>query len=206
MLVAVETGDIVGSTQLTPELLTAANVALNECCLSLQYKTLGKFEVFRGDAYQVLYFHAKHALRHAVLTKLCLLTQLEQPVSLTQSLSIGELSNIPNNIGQCMAPVFVNSGRHLDTLKSGMISVEPSKLSSDFSLSMAFFNSLLQQLTRKQTTILYWYIKLDYPEHKVIAKQLGVTRQNVNTHLQRANADLVKALLSQYSLRISELS
>ena len=79
-------------------------------------------------------------------------------------------------------------------------------IGADFSLLMEFANRLLSGITAKQAQILYWWILLGFPEHKVIADQLSVSRQNINTHLLRSNADLFKKLLLNFSEQIERLT
>jgi DNA-binding transcriptional regulator LsrR (DeoR family) len=52
--------------------------------------------------------------------------------------------------------------------------------------------------------VLFTYIQDGYPEQKKIAEQLNMTRQNVNTHLIRANADLIKAYIDYFEDKCGE--
>lgn len=205
MLVAVETSDLVGSTKLSDELRSKALSGIKQSLTYLHEQNAGQFEVFRGDAYQVMCTKPELAIKQALLIKLFLLSQLPQTVQVTQSIAIGEVAEPIGTLGENMSPVFVHSGRQLETLQSGYLGLYEQPLTADFLLANAFMNRLIQQLTSKQAEILYWSIKLDFPEQKLIAKKLSMSRQNVNTHMLRANADLFRAFLEQYKNNISGL-
>lgn len=205
MFVAVETSDIVGSTSLSPELQGQALEELKQCLKNIASEDIGKFEISRGDAYQVLYFNAQDALRQALLTKLFMMFRVSQTILISQSIAVGELLPPLKQIGEHMEQVFVDSGRQLETLPSAYLGFHANGFSSDFLLALSFMNRLLSQLTNKQAEILYWAIRLNFPEQKIIAKQLNMSRQNVNIHLQRANADLFRAILDRYASNIKEL-
>lgn len=206
MWVAVETSDLVGSTKMSEALRLEALKGVKACLAHLLAEQLGQYEVFRGDAYQVLYLQPALALKHALLTKLYLYSSLPERVEVTQSLAIGDTSKTLLTLGENMEPVFIASGRQLETLPSGFLAYAVNSVSEDFQLALACMNRLLQLLTRKQAEMLYWSILLEFPEQKIIAQRLKVSRQNVNTHLIRAHADLFKAILIQYKHNISELT
>ncbi|MFW8589718.1 hypothetical protein ACOI22_02835 [Glaciecola sp. 2405UD65-10] len=206
MLIAVETSDIVASTKLSKALRSEAVASIKDCYSKALVNQYDQFDFFRGDAYQVLYSQAQNSLKQSLLTKLFLMSMLPQEISVTQSIALGHTSNIETNLGENMDDVFVISGRTLDTLKSGYLNINYSELSADFSLLMEFANRLLSGITAKQAQILYWWILLGFPEHKVIADQLSVSRQNINTHLLRSNADLFKKLLLNFSEQIERLT
>jgi len=209
-LLAVETSDIVGSTKLTHVQLSSAIALLKNTHAELLSNAGGSVEYFRGDAFQVIYKAARTALKLALLLHLQLRFQLETPIFITQSIYVGE-SNYTHNasstqdISLKMDTPFIESGRQLDKMQKGELSLGASFLSKDFTLCAAFFNRILKSLSIKQSEVLYWYILLNFPEQKVVADKLNMTRQNVNTHLIRANADLVKRFLSQYDENIRAL-
>lgn len=206
MLIAVETSDIVASTKLPKHLRLEAVASIKNCYSNALLNKFDQFDFFRGDAYQVLYSQAQNSLKQALLTKLFLMSMLSQQINITQSIALGTTSNLEVNLGENMDEVFVISGRTLDTLKSGYLNIICEEFSADFSLLMEFANRLLTGITAKQAQILYWWILLDFPEHKVIADKLNVSRQNINTHLLRSNADLFKKLLFNFSQQIAELT
>lgn len=205
MFVAVETSDIVGSTEMSGALRKQVVDSIKSRYSELLMDNKSQFDFFRGDAYQVLYADATESLKQALLTKLYLLAFLPQAVQITQSLAIGKTQEISSKMGENMDEVFVRSGRNLDSLDSAYLHVYCADFSDDFNLIMTCMNRFLSNITRKQAEMLYWWILWDFPEHKKIAEHLNVSRQNINTHLLRGNADLYKALLNQFNLHIKGL-
>ncbi len=207
MLIAVETGDIVRSTQLTRdelnEVFSYIRSELNDENTSLPSNKHSHLEVFRGDSYQITFFDPQSALRIALLIKLRLKFGTGS-FALTQSLAIGELEDKASTPNINMSEVYVRSGRNLDFADSGELHIDKSFANDDFSLFSECINQFFEQLTQKQAKTLYYYIKQAFPEHKIIAKQLSVSRQNVNTHLQRAHANLFRKFLERYKSHISK--
>lgn len=206
MLIAVETGDLVGSTSLSSEQLAKALLALKTNFAEITANQHGKAELFRGDAYQIVYSCPQYSLKYAVLTKLFLMSQLDIKVSVSQSIAIDFVDTEIIKPNESMHSVLVASGRQLDKGHKGEIILSSHLVTADFLLANAFLNRLIAGLTQKQAQALYWYIRLDYPEQQRIAEALKMTRQNVNTHLNRASADLVKSYLNQFESNIMQAS
>ncbi|MDT0594235.1 hypothetical protein [Glaciecola petra] len=206
MLIAVETGDLVASTSLSEKQLAKALLALKTNFEKITANEHGSYEIFRGDAYQIVYFSPKFAFKYAVLTKLFLLSQLDIKVNVSQSIAIDVVNSQISKPSENMHSVLVTSGRQLDRGNKGEILLSSDLITDDFSLANAFLNRLINSLTQKQAEALYWYIRLDYPEQQRIADTLKMTRQNVNTHLNRASADLVKNFLYRFEHNIEQVN
>jgi predicted DNA-binding protein YlxM (UPF0122 family) len=204
MLVAIETSDLVGSTKLSEDQNAAILSGLKYLFSALNNNQHGRAEFYRGDGFQVMYTSPQLAIKYLLLTKLYLRSQLPFVVELTQSLAVGELEQSQGPLSEKMAEVFIQSGRQLDSQAKGEIAVHPSPLGEDFVLATDFLNRIVQQLTTKQADAVYWYIKLDFPDQQTVADKLKMTRQNIATHLQRANADLIRAYINRFSKKIQE--
>jgi len=204
MLVAVETSDLVGSTQLSPAQVSDVLARLKNEFSDISKAGQGRAEFYRGDGFQVMYTEPSAAVKYVIMTKLVLRFSLPAAVDVTQSLAVGELDSFDGPLSEKMAEVFVQSGRQLDSQTKGEIAMHPSLLNKDFLLATRFVNRVIAQLTNKQAETLYWYIKMDYPEQQQVADKLNMTRQNANTHLQRANTDLVRAYIDRFAAIIKE--
>jgi hypothetical protein len=193
MLIAVETGDIVRSTKLTSEDFSKAIATLSE---ELEYhkRSIGaKYEMFRGDAFQVYYPSPKAAMKACLLTKLRLMHCISgKPIALTQALAFGVQSSVDERFSKSMGEVFIASGRLLDSTASSQIGLEVPNAQASIKLIQDYINHHLSSLTQKQAEIVYYYLKDNYPEQQVIADKLKMTRQNVAAHLKRGGADLLK--------------
>ena len=204
MLVAVETSDLVGSTQLSEKQLNSAIKGLKVLFANITQAKHGRAEIYRGDGFQVMYSQPALAVKYLILTKLFLRFNFDALINVTQSLAIGHIDDVDGPLSEKMSDVFIKSGRQLDSQSKGEIQVQSDYISADFMLATQFLNRLISELTKKQAETLYWYIQMDYPEQQSIAEHLNMTRQNVNTHLHRANADLVRAYIKHYTLNIQE--
>lgn len=205
-VVAVETSDLVNSTKMEHEQLKSTLNLIK----STHHDLLGESrfaEYYRGDAFQILYVEADQALKRALLLKLKLAFGLSTPVQITQSIYLGDVSNISQfedkSISINMEAPFIESGRQLDCMQKGELCISASFLSAEFTLANAFFNRVVKALSKKQCEVLYWYILLGFPEQKAVAEKLNMTRQNVNTHLIRSHSDLIKQFLFHYSANVA---
>lgn len=194
-LVGVETSDIVGSTAMSSEQLKLTMSVLKSYLANQQGELATVIEFYRGDAFQIMYPNAIFSFRHLLLTKLYMLSHLAFPVYITQSLALGQIDAPVSTLNDRMDSVFVHSGRQLSHVSKADIGLTMRVFSEASCLTLAFFNRIVQGLSGKQAEVLYWFIKHDFPEQKKIAALLGMTRQNVNTHLLRGNADLIKRFI-----------
>lgn len=203
-LIAVETSDVVGSTNMSKDQLTLAMTTLKSCLANIQTHAKSVVEFYRGDAFQVMYPQADTSLRNLLLVKLYMLYTLDVPVNITQSLALGKVKGPVTTLHDQMDEVFIHSGRKLESVNKGELGIYMGSFTAASYLSLAFFNRILQGLSAKQALVLYWYIKYDFPEHKKIANLLDMSRQNVNAHLLRGNADLVKKFILYFELSVKE--
>ena len=205
-LIAVETSDIVGSTSMSTEQLMLAMAALKQCLAAIQNEQNTIIEFYRGDAFQIMYPNAILSLRNLLLVKLYMRSHLDFAVNITQSLALGYIESPVTSLHDRMDAVFVTSGRQLEKVNKSEIGIHADVFDTAFYLSLAFLNRILLGLSAKQALVLYWYIKRDFPEHKKIAALLDMSRQNVNTHLLRGNADLIKRFIVYFENTIKEQS
>jgi hypothetical protein len=198
---AVLTADIVHSTKLSSADYTKVMTTLKNRLEAHEEKYECKFEIFRGDSFQVLYQNIDEAMSSALSLRLFLQSGIEcSAVKLTQSLALGEVESRTNSISSSLGEAFILSGRALDDASRGdmLLSFGEDFSSTDLSVSTLFLRHLLNGLTEKQSEVLYYYIDFDFPEQQVIADHMKMTRQNVATHLKRSGAELVKAYLLGY--------
>lgn len=176
-----------------------------------QQKYACKFEIFRGDSFQILYPECATAMHSALSIRLYFQSGIDFPATkLTQSLAIGKVEILSDTLGSSIGEAFILSGRELDKASRGSFLVNfPAHIDentcySDLSLSTLFLNQLIDGLTEKQAEVLFYYINMDFPEQKSIAEIMNMTRQNVATHLKRGGAELLKAYLNTYQQLFSE--
>jgi len=204
-LIAVETSDLVGSTSIPADQLALTMASLKKCLGNIQTEQDSLIEFYRGDAFQIMYPNAVSSLRSSLLLKLFMLSTLNVPVNITQSLALGFISTPVTSLHDRMDDVFVQSGRKLDSVNSAELGVYVESFNRASYLSLAFLNRILAGLSAKQALVIYWYIKHDFPEQKKIASLLDMSRQNVNAHLLRGNADLIKQFIYYFEDNVKEL-
>lgn len=198
---AVLTTDIVHSTKLSAADYAAVMTTLEKILKSHQSKYQCKFEIFRGDSFQVLYPNINDAMKSVLSIRLFLQSSIDCPaVKLTQSLATGTVDKASQKLSSSLGEAFILSGRALDKASRGdlVVNLASTANSNDLKISTLFLHHLLDGLTEKQAEVLYYYIDFDFPEHQSIADHMKMTRQNVTAHLKRSGADLVKAYLLGY--------
>ena len=201
MFIAVETSDLVHSTKMSEENYSQAIGILKKQLAHNQTRFNARFDIFRGDAFQVVYQAPEHALRAALMTRFKLMYSLSQgAVEVTQALSFGVQEKVDDAFSEAMGEVFINSGRLLETTKRRQIQlvfqhIDNKTLVSDngaIGLIVNYLNMQLLGITQKQAQVLFHYLDDDFPEQQLIADKLNITRQNVAAHLKRGGADLLK--------------
>jgi hypothetical protein len=191
----------VHSTKLSPVDYANVMVALKAVLESHQDRYHCKFEIFRGDSFQVLYQNIEEAMLSALSLRLFLQSGIDCcPVKLTQSIAIGTVEETASSISSSIGEAFILSGRGLDSAARGdlVLFCGEHSAATDLKVSTLFLRHLLNGLTEKQSEVLHYFIDFDFPEQQVIADHMKMTRQNIATHLKRSGAELVKAYLLGY--------
>lgn len=193
MLIAVETGDIVRSTGLSSAEFTEAISELSAELENHQQCFGAHYEMFRGDAFQVYYPNPQSAIKASLLSKLRLMHCLAgKPIALTQAIAFGHQDSVDELFSKSMGQVFITSGRLLDSTAKAQLGIAVPTEQAAISLIQGFINQHLTALTQKQSEVVYYYLKENYPEQQFIADKLKMTRQNVAAHLKRGGADLLR--------------
>jgi hypothetical protein len=198
---AVLTSDIVHSTKLSSSDYTKVMATLKSLLEAHEARYGCKYEIFRGDSFQVLYQNIDDAMNAALSLRLYLQSGIDCcAVKLTQSFAVGQVEETSTSISSSLGEAFILSGRALDKATRGdlLINFGEAFASTDLNVSTLFLRNLLNGLTEKQSEVLYYYIDFDFPEQQIIADHMKMTRQNVATHLKRSGAELVKAYLLGY--------
>jgi hypothetical protein len=201
-IVAVLTTDIVHSTKLST---LEYNSIITTLKTYLDREIEGKdasYEIYRGDSFQIYFQDVQQAMRASMALRLYFRSGIDCPsIELTQALALGEYEQLSDTPGTSVGQAFILSGRALDKAQRGEFVFN---ICEGIRLSTRFLNHLLAGLTEKQSGVLFYYVSLNGPEQKVIAELLGMTRQNVATHLKRGGADLIRAYIETYEALISD--
>src|SRR5690606_25946875 len=110
-MVAVITGDIIGS-----ELVSARYwKPLLKRIFNKTGRTPVTWEIYRGDAFQLLIRRPEQALRKAILIKSAL--RQINGLDIRLSIGLGEISHSAKKVSESQGSAFTRSGRTFDSLK-----------------------------------------------------------------------------------------
>lgn len=211
-MIAVLTGDIVNSTKLNEAEYQLVTERINDCCELLKQKFNAKWELYRGDGFQVSVPHPEKAMLCAMLLKTCLRQMFSEgsPVDMTLSIGFGNQTVHSEKLGTSFGSAFVLSGQGLDNSPKGNLTIhmgdEFGILSDALTITTRFISHSLSLLSQKQAEVLYYYLLLSYPEQQVIAAKLSTSRQNVSKHLSRAGAELIKDYLLYFEEQLESVT
>ncbi len=199
--VAVLSGDIVGSSELEPTVFRETLQALNVSLQGLKKRYAGRYEIFRGDAFQLLLQQADLAVECALTIRLALKATVNMDVRI--GIGIGCIDPLGEQLGRSNGEAFILSGRGLDSLNRQYMGVFSHKqhLQQHFELVTKFADKQLQALSQKQAEALRVYWQLAEPSHAALAKRLGCSRVNATKLLNLSQYQL----LEEYKLYFKQL-
>lgn len=199
--VAVLSGDIVGSSGLEPVAFSEALQALTASLQGLQRRYGCRYEVFRGDAFQLLLEPAELAIDCALEIRLALKAAVNMDARI--GIGIGSIAPLAEQLGRSNGEAFILSGRGLDSLKRQYMAVFSNKpyLQQHFELLTKFADKQLQALSQKQAEALLCYWQLAEPSHAALAEVLGSSRVNATKLLNLSQYQL----LEEYKLYFKQL-
>jgi hypothetical protein len=196
-VVAVLTGDIIGSSQLSAERLNRARAIVLEGARQFNSRSrrsiVGKPEFFRGDAWQLLLKEPRRALRAALYIRALLCS--ETGVGTRISLGVGHVDVIDRSrISLSTGEAFTLSGHALDQMTgyfdlSGALPERAGPLVGWFPAILHLSSGLMRHWTRRQAEIVSLALLLDNPTHERIAITLSppVSKQTVSESLAGAS-------------------
>lgn len=207
-MIAVLTGDIVSSTDLSESNYQLIIKNLKTVCSVIEQSYLAEWEIYRGDSFQFYFPKPEYAMAGTVLLKTFLqsLSVEDESVNVTLSLGIGEVSVHSDRLSTSQGSAFTLSGRGLDKTSSGELSIhiENEDLREYLVLPTRFLNQLMSSFSCKQAEALYYYVSLSFPEHQQIADKMQTSRQNISKHLHRIGAELVKEYLLFFEAQVNK--
>ncbi len=204
---AVLTGDVVKSAQITTEHYEQVLYQLEQLFLSSKHTMNSHYNIYRGDAFQLLLPAPKDAIKLALLIRLSL-KALQTDARI--SIGIGEISNLRPDVKSATGIAFTLSGRGLDTLlqeRRMTIHCQNAELESILALPLRMADHLVNNLTSRQAEALLLYLLPANPLHEKIAIKLGTSRANVTKLLNNSNFDyqLLDAYLDYCHLHLTRI-
>lgn len=210
MIKGVITGDLVNSTNIATEWRQTVLDALNVCVTDFLPLTLIKLEMYRGDSFQIVVDKPDYTLTVAIALRAKLKATTPDKQQLWDarlSIGIGDISFESDNIVTSDGEAFRLSDRSFDNIGKKRLSISTtwSDFDKDIELVTRFADDIITSWTAKQAKVVYQSIL--FPKlQKDLAEDLGMTRQNFNSHWSSAKGQLIldymkyfKSLISKYN-------
>lgn len=196
-VLAVLTGDIIGSTQLSLAQMSQTRSLVERRAREFRARpqarsVCGVPEFFRGDSWQLLVKEPRWALRVALMIHACLAAELD--VRTRVSIGVGTADVIDTRrISLSTGEAFTLSGRALDALTgyfdlTGALPARSGALARWLPATLHLCSGLLRPWTRRQAEIVSFALLPDNPTHEQIARTLRphVAKQTVSESLAGA--------------------
>lgn len=166
-----------------------------------------RWEIYRGDQFQLEVPAAEDALHTAFLIKAYLKTL---KLDARMSIGLGEKNYAAEKISESNGSAFVRSGDLFETLKKQKttLAIQSSDATFDteinlmLRLSLTFMNHWLAQPAE------YVVAALEHPNfsQEEIGQQLGITQAAVSRRRKRAQFDLLRELNQYFQNRIKQIA
>lgn len=203
-IVAILTGDLIGSTQATAKAVDVSMTILRDCAARLGPHT--DFTRFRGDGWQLRLLRPGDCL-WACLWILARLRADEAAIGCRIAVGIGpDPTPDRQDLASAMGPAYTASGRALDQMTPGrLLALDGASASVDRFRKLTF--TLAAELAGRWTTAQAQAVALklcpdrpadDRPANETIARQLGVTRQAVDARLKSADYPVLDEMIQAF--------
>lgn len=195
MIKGVITGDLVNSTNIAVEWRQTVVDALNACASDFSPLTPVKLEMYRGDSFQGVVDKPELTLSVAVALRAKLRASTPEKKEIWDarvSVGIGDVSFESENIVTSDGEAFRLSGRTFDAMgkKKLTFSTPWSEFNNSMELVTRFADDVISSWTAKQAKVAYH--SLLFPKtQKDMAAELGLTKQNFNSHWTSAKVQLI---------------
>lgn len=194
------TGDIVGSQQLAETEYQRVLNTLDEELTMLCEKYGGRFDIFRGDAFQVQLDQPRHSAIVAIIVRLRL-KACAVSSDIRQSIGLGNVASTTQTPKRANGQAYVLSGNGLDNMKSERLTIHTANddFNERFALLTRYLDAQLAGLTPVQSDVLRCLLVNRHMSHEALAATLNKTRSNVTRILLAANYHLVLDYLDYFS-------
>lgn len=189
---AVLTGDIVKSRGIATEHYDQLFYTLKQTLHRLTEPVAGKFDIYRGDAFQAIFAEPAKAFHAALVLRLALRTA-NPSFDARQCIGLGDVAVLRQDVRSSMGEAFVLSGTGLDQMKGTYLSVRSQQhaLQDRLELVTRFMDAHLSQLSTAQSEVLMHYLLAEDKSHQAVAASAGKNRNNVTRLLNASRYHLV---------------
>ena len=190
------TGDITDSQSYTDKDFGNILTALKQHLSGYAKQYVGHFDIYRGDAFQLVVNQPQYSMHIALGLRLALKARTPS-VDVRISVAVGEAYFRPKEVKTGTGEAFVLSGRGLDSIKPNYLTFSSSntELESKTQLLTRFADTHVSGLTQTQSETLLTYLEASDKSHDNIAALLDKNRSNVSRILNASNYKLVAEYL-----------
>lgn len=196
-IAGVLTGDIVKSRDIETSDYDKLLYTLDRTFKALAEESDLKFDIYRGDSFQAIFSEPSEALKAAIIIRLALRTSTP-PFDARQSIGIGKISSLRQDVRSSIGEAFTLSGTGLDEIKGKNISIRTNnnELQERLELVTSFVDAHISSLPPAQSEVLMHYLISRDKSHNAIALASGKGRSNVTRLLNACRYQLVDEYLS----------
>ena len=209
-MTSVLTGDIINSTSVINQDLWL--IPLKKC-LKFVCKDDSKYEIFRGDSFQIEIKDITKSLRTAIYIKACIKSIKDFDVRI--AIGIGSKTFEGTNISESNGSAFQNSGGLLEFMKRNKINLRikadsnkpegPYEFNKSFNIHLRFASLIMDSWTVNSAEAVKLLMETDYGNQNLIAKEIGISQDAVSKRLKRANIYELLELNELYEDQVKKL-
>ncbi len=205
--IAVISGDIIRSSELPHNMYEDLLYTLhNQLVFIRTINPNNKFEISRGDSFQILIQDVENAAKYALLLRTSLRSS-HNNYDCRLSIAIGHDVSIRHTIASSTGDAFTMSGRALDNMTSDTFKVTTllQPFNEHFGLLTKYLDHHISGMTERQCAITHILLKNQQSlTQKEIAELLGVNRVSVNRSINSANLNFITEYTQLFSQKVSE--
>lgn len=207
-IVAVVTGDLIGSRNSEPETVEAAMALLRAVALDIDMWIEGRetrFTRYRGDGWQIHVGEAGLALRAAV----CIVARLRASglaIATRAAIGIGTAETLgTDSLADARGTAFDAAGGALDDLgRTHRLAIAGEDVTACHRIIVSLIDERIGRWTREQAEATALYLHPDAPTLADIAARIGVTPQAVGYRLNGAGATVLRRALKDWETEYEE--
>lgn len=206
-LYAVITGDVVSSTSYRPDERDEMLAALRALPCVLAPIEEVRFEMFRGDGFQIGITNAIYSARIAIAIRSYLRSHKidSRQLDARIALGIGSVEYVSEALSTCDGSAFRNSGRLLDQMRERRLEISTpwTDVDDELTLSTAFVDDIISSWTANQSKVELEAL-LTQKTHAEIAQGLNISRQMVDKSLRASKENLIKEYIKRFETLIAQ--
>lgn len=202
-MIAILTGDLIHSSRIPPKIWMTK---LKEELLKLG-SSPEKWEIYRGDSFQLMQENPLKALETAISLKAALKTIKYLDVRI--SIGIGEMDYKTPHITECNGSAFEFSGNRFENLKTEKLNLAIKSKWPDFDQDINLYLKLalviMDNWTVNASSIVHASLENPHLIQKELGELLGLKQNSVSSRLKRAQYPLILEVMSMYRQKLKLL-